>query len=92
MIVGGYVIVNIPGGFSVNSGAGTPISVSTEIIENLKQSDKPVYISDVEFTANGGTVSISGFTHHNKMAGVDTHYLGNFMFMVTGDSVTIEML
>ena len=92
MKTGGYTIVQIPSGFSMSSSRSTSVEVSGEEVDKMKQWNKPVMIDHVEFTLDGGNVSMQGFTFHTMSAGVHTHHCGAFSIAVVGDkqiSITV---
>lgn len=93
MMIGGYVIVELPHGITASNGSVTPITVTKETVEKLRQFEKPVLIAHTEMTVDGSSVGIEGFTFHTRMAGVHQHYCGTFTISVTGDTqITINVL
>lgn len=91
---GGYVIVDLSR-FNIEASAGssTPVDVGAEIVEKFKQTKKPVLIDFFNFTLDGATVGVGGFTAHNVTAGAHNHYCGNYSFAVTGNTqITVTQL
>lgn len=91
--VGGYVMVDLsPYEINIITGASTPITVSKEIVEKLKQFEKPVLITHFDFTIDGGNAEYMGYTQHSVTAGVHMHNCNLFNINVSGDTqITINL-
>lgn len=87
---GGYVMLDLS---KYEIRASTPVTVSREDVNILKQWGKPVLLNKTVLDYDGATVILEGFTAHSESAGVHNHDIGIMRIAVTGDTqISFTML